>query len=106
MRLCIVLLLLPFATAGTPAQPSEISADPERMEQRILALGQFGTNREGGVRRVAFSDADIAGREFIKELMRDAGLIVRVDTAGIIIGRRIGGRTWPVFQADALGSRA
>jgi N-carbamoyl-L-amino-acid hydrolase len=81
-----LLLSVTAANAQTPA----ISADPDRMEQRILALGQFGSNPEGGVSRVAFSDADIAGREYIMDLMREAGLTVRVDTAGNIIGRREG----------------
>ena len=40
--------------------------------------------------RVAFSAADIAGREYVKSLMRDAGLDVRVDAAGNIVGRRAG----------------
>ena len=86
-RILFLLLLIPTAVN---AQSPEISADPDRMEQRIQALGQFGTNREGGVSRVAFSDADIAGREYIKDLMREAGLSVRVDTAGNVIGRRDG----------------
>ncbi|MDP9198940.1 MAG: Zn-dependent hydrolase [Pseudomonadota bacterium] len=60
------------------------------MEARITALSAFGANPEGGVSRLAFSAADIAGREYIKSLMRDAGLEVRVDTAGNIIGRRAG----------------
>jgi len=72
------------------AQSGDLSADPERMEARIHALGQFGTNPEGGVSRVAFSDADLAGRDYVKGLMREAGLAVRVDTAGNIIGRRDG----------------
>ena len=67
---------------------------PTRMERRIQALSQFGTNPEGGVSpRVAFSDADIAGRDYVKKLMQDAGLVVRVDTAGNIIGRRDGSNT-------------
>ena len=37
-----------------------------------------------------FSAADIAGREYIKGLMRGAGLAVRVDAAGNVIGRRNG----------------
>jgi hypothetical protein len=36
----------------------------------------------GGINRVAFSEADLEGREFIQRLMRDADLVVRVDTAG------------------------
>lgn len=66
------------------------AADPERLEARIRALGTFGANPQGGVSRVAFSAADIAGREYVKELMRGAGLEVRVDAAGNIVGRRNG----------------
>jgi len=65
-------------------------ADPQRIERRITELSAFGANPQGGVSRLAYSPADIAGREYIKELMRDAGLDVRVDTAGNIIGRRNG----------------
>ena len=72
------------ADSQTPA------ANARRIEQRITALSAFGANPEGGVSRVAFSDADIAGRDYIKELMRQAELEVRVDTAGNIIGRRAG----------------
>lgn len=88
LRFIFSLMLLTAMTAH--AQTPAISADPDRMEQRILALGKFGSNPEGGVSRVAFSDADIAGREHIADLMREAGLTVRVDTAGNIIGRREG----------------
>ncbi|MGH8243108.1 MAG: Zn-dependent hydrolase [Steroidobacteraceae bacterium] len=65
-------------------------ADARRLEERIQALGRFGANPEGGVSRVAFSEADIAGREYIQSLMRGAGLAVRVDAAGNLIGRRAG----------------
>jgi len=83
----LATLLLPML-AG--AQSPDIRANPDRMEQRIKALGQYGTNSAGGVSRVAFSDADIAGRAYIMDLMREAGLSVRVDTAGNLIGRREG----------------
>jgi N-carbamoyl-L-amino-acid hydrolase len=75
------------AAAGEPELPT---ANAARLEQRIAELAKFGANPEGGVSRVAFSAADVAGREYIKGLMRDAGLTVRVDTAGNIIGRRDG----------------
>lgn len=84
--LFLAMLLPCLAHAQTP----NIHADPERMEQRIRALGQFGANPEGGVSRVAYSDADLAGRAYIMDLMREQGLKVRVDTAGNIIGRREG----------------
>ncbi len=72
------------------AQTAEISADPNRMEQRIKALSAFGMDASGATTRVAFSEADLAGRKYIMGLMREAGLTVRVDTAGNIIGRREG----------------
>lgn len=84
------LLLALLVSALAIAQKSDIRADPQRMEQRIRELGEFGANPEGGVSRVAFSDADLAGRAYIMDLMRDAGLKVRVDTAGNIIGRHEG----------------
>ena len=83
----VSVLLMPYL-AG--AQSTDIRANPERMEQQIKTLGEFGTNPEGGVSRVAFSDADLAGRAYIMDLMREAGLSGRVDTAGNIIGRREG----------------
>jgi len=86
----VVLIALLAAPWSVIAQTGDIAANPDRMEQRIQTLGGFGTNQEGGVSRVAYSDADIAGRNYIKGLMRDAGLSVRVDTAGNIIGRREG----------------
>lgn len=82
-----VLALLSFAVQ---AQDANIAADPNRMKARIDALGEFGKNPQGGVSRIAYSDADIAGRRYITVLMRGAGLEVRVDTAGNIIGRREG----------------
>lgn len=67
-----------------------IKASPERMEERIKALSQFGANPEGGVSRVAYSDADIAGRQYVMGLMKNAGLEVSIDKAGNIIGKRKG----------------
>jgi len=86
----ILLITILAAPMLAMAQTEDIRADANRMEQRIRALSEFGSNVEGGVSRVAFSKADLAGRAYIKKLMREAGLTVRVDTAGNIIGRREG----------------
>jgi N-carbamoyl-L-amino-acid hydrolase len=83
----IACLGLPPSAIG---EPQTLTASTQRMEQRITALSAFGANPEGGVSRVAFSDSDLAGREYIKTLMREAGLDVRVDSAANIIGRRDG----------------
>ena len=84
------------------AKPPAVAVNGDRLQQHLTALSQFGANPEGGVSRVAFSDADIAGRAYITQLMQDAGLAVRVDTAGNIIGRREGSD--PKLPAIVLGS--
>lgn len=86
----LVLFLVSLTWLEAFAQGSDLRADAQRMEARIMALSQFGANPGGGVSRVAFSDADVAGRNYIMDLMREIGLEVRVDTAGNIIGRRDG----------------
>ncbi len=88
--------------AAQPAQPAELRVDAERIERHILELSAFGRNPEGGVSRVAFSEADVAGRAYVMGLMREAGLDVTVDAAGNIIGRREG--TDPSLPPIVFGS--
>jgi len=64
--------------------------DGRRLHQHLADLAGFGRNPQGGVSRVAFSQADIEGRAFAMELMRQAGLDARIDPAGNIIGARAG----------------
>lgn len=64
--------------------------DGARLNQRLSDLSRFGRNPEGGVSRVAFSDADVEGRAFVVEMMKAAGLAVQVDPVGNILGRREG----------------
>lgn len=66
------------------------NADPERMQSRIDALSQFGSNEDGGVDRYAFTEADVAARQWLIAEMEALGLEVRIDAAGNIIGRRQG----------------
>lgn len=88
---CLILILAFFTTIGI-AQP-RLSAQAKRMESRIHELGTFGHNPQGGVSRVAFSEADKEGRTYIMGLMKSAGLTVRIDAAGNIIGSRAGKKT-------------
>ena len=64
-----------------------------RVNKHLADLSQFGANPQGGVSRVAFSDADIAGRRFMMDRMRDAGLSASIDPAGNIFGIRPGSRS-------------
>ena len=62
----------------------------DRLQQHLEDLAQFGRTPEGGVRRLAFSQADVEARRFCMGLMQDAGLEVRIDQVGNMIGRRAG----------------
>ena len=74
-----------------PSQsPSSLDINTTRLDGHLKELSQFGANPEGGVSRVAYSDADRAGRAWAMEKMRAAGLDARIDVAGNIIGRRPG----------------
>jgi len=84
------LLMVP-GLASPAAHPQAPLADSGRVQQHLGELARFGANPEGGVSRVAFSDADVAGRAYVKRLMQTAGLQVRIDAAGNLIGRREGG---------------
>ncbi|HEY0776847.1 MAG TPA: Zn-dependent hydrolase, partial [Gemmatirosa sp.] len=64
--------------------------DGARLDGWLGALGAFGRNPQGGVTRTAYSDADRDGRQYVRGLMAAAGLDVRLDAAGNIIGRRAG----------------
>jgi len=101
MRHLLLLVGVLIFSLNTFAQ-SGLQARPERMESRILALGKFGSNPQGGVSRMAFSEADKQGRAFIIGLMKSAGLVVRIDAAGNIIGKRAGKN--PLLQVIAFGS--
>lgn len=61
-----------------------------RLNAHLDALAAFGKNPQGGVSRVAYSEADARGREYAMTLMRVADLDVSIDAAGNIVGRRAG----------------
>jgi beta-ureidopropionase / N-carbamoyl-L-amino-acid hydrolase len=63
-----------------------------RVNQHLTELSRFGANPQGGVSRVAFTPADIEGRAFVMDLMRRAGLEVRIDPVGNLVGTRAGTR--------------
>ena len=72
-----------------------------RLNQTLDELGKFGETPEG-MDRLAFSPADVESREYTMGLMREAGLEVRIDTAGNIIARRAGSDD--SLPAIAMGS--
>ncbi len=70
--------------------PPDLLVDGDRLGEKLTDLARFGATPEGGVNRVAYSDADLAAREWVATLMREAGLEISVDFAGNLIGRRTG----------------
>lgn len=81
-------------TALAPRQDNGRSwrVNGARLNGHLTGLSEFGKNPQGGVSRVAFSDADVAGRRFAMDLMRRASLDVSVDPVGNILGHRAGTR--------------
>jgi beta-ureidopropionase / N-carbamoyl-L-amino-acid hydrolase len=80
-------------TAGAIAMPqssSRLRVNGQRANAHLAELSEFGKNQQGGVSRIAYSDADLKGREYAMKLMREARLEVSIDAAGNIVGRRKG----------------
>ena len=88
--------------AGARSLAHRVNAD--RLLETFHGLKRFGATAEGGISRVAFSDADLAGREYLTAAMRAAGLTVTVDAAGNLVGRREGRD--PTLKPVALGSHS
>jgi N-carbamoyl-L-amino-acid hydrolase len=84
-----VVSLGSLSLSGFSFQPS-LRVNGKRIMDHIFALAEFGKNPQGGVSRVAYSDADKQGREYVLGLMREAKLDVSIDAAGNLIGRRPG----------------
>jgi len=69
-------------------------ADGARVNAQLARFDAIGRTA-GGINRVAYSDADLAGRAFTLGLFREAGLSPQVDAAGNIIARLAGREPLP-----------
>jgi N-carbamoyl-L-amino-acid hydrolase len=65
----------------------DIRIDMDRLKKDILDLSQIGRDPTGAISRPSFSRTDLEAREWLKNRIKDAGLIVREDGAGNIFGR-------------------
>ena len=63
----------------------------DRLLGDLRALASIGGQPDGGVDRLAWSDADLAGRRWYAERIREAGLEPRVDEALNVFGHLPGG---------------
>ena len=80
---------------------AEAAVSSRRLNQTLEELGRFGDSPDG-MQRLAFTPADVAGRDYAMSLMRRAGMGVRIDPGGNIIARREGSD--PNLPAIAMGS--
>src|SRR6185503_6586426 len=79
---------LPIERKRTVTAPMQI--DGARLNRQLAEISRFGANPQGGVTRLAYSDADKQAREFVMGLMREARLEPTIDLAGNIIATRPG----------------
>jgi beta-ureidopropionase / N-carbamoyl-L-amino-acid hydrolase len=68
-------------------QTTLISINGDRLNQSLAALAAIGQLPSGGVCRLAYSAEDIKARQQVQAWMQAAGMTVRIDAAGNIIGR-------------------
>ena len=64
--------------------------DGGRLWCRLSELGEIGRHESGGVTRLSLTDEERAAKDMVAAYMREAGLSVREDAAGNLIGRRDG----------------
>ncbi len=73
-----------------PCRRAPLTVNGARLLTRLQELAEFGKNQQGGVTRVAYSEADVAARHYVMGLMNEAGLAPAIDVAGNIVGSRSG----------------
>lgn len=71
-----------------------LRANGARVNAQLARFDAIGRT-PGGINRVAYSDADLAGRAFTLALFREAGLTPQLDAAGNIIARVEGREALP-----------
>src|SRR6059058_4680515 len=69
--------------------------DRKRLEPSMDDLGRIGETPQGGLTRLALTDDDRRGRDWMVAHMRQAGLRVTVDQMGNIFGERAGSQALP-----------
>src|SRR5882762_1335346 len=75
----------PLATPTRRGSVPELRVNGARISEHLNALAEFGKNPQGGVSRLAYSEADRRGREYVFSLMQQAKLDVSIDAAGNMI---------------------
>ncbi|MFZ4556865.1 MAG: Zn-dependent hydrolase [Pseudanabaena sp.] len=69
---------------------SKLVVNSDRLDRSLAELAEIGKLPNGGVCRLAFSEADVLARNLVKNWMLEAGMSVRSDAVGNIIGTYAG----------------
>jgi N-carbamoyl-L-amino-acid hydrolase len=85
------IVALPHVSFSRPAplKRTLLRVNGARLNASLTGFGAIGRTA-GGTNRVAYSEADLAGRAFTLDLIRQAGLTPRIDAAGNIHARLAG----------------
>src|SRR5690242_7970055 len=75
-----------------------------RLREDLEQLATFGRDPGGGHTRRAYSVSDIEARQWLADRMATAGLAVRLDPAGNVIGRLAAGDGLDEAPALVIGS--
>lgn len=84
-----------------------LKVDASRVQAELDQLATYSSTEAPSVTRILFTDTDLAGREYVRSLMGEAGLEVIEDPAGNIFGRWAGsepdaGRVGSGSHCDAI----
>ena len=81
------------------ATTSTLTINGDRLNDSINRLAKIGRQPSGSIRRLAFSPEDLQARYLVQQWMVEAGMKVRTDAAGNLIG------TYPGrYEAPALAT--
>ncbi|MBN7774001.1 Zn-dependent hydrolase [Clostridium aminobutyricum] len=67
-----------------------MKTNTERLFLHLLELGKVGEKENGGITRLSFTEEEKQAKELVKAYMKEAGLLVREDSVGNLIGRKEG----------------
>ncbi len=67
-----------------------MTINKQRLWNNLMLLAEIGKDPNGGITRLPFTKEDLKAKSFVRRLMEQAGLTVREDAVGNIIGRKEG----------------
>lgn len=79
-----------------------LQVDSDRLQSSLFQLAEIGQLPNGGVSRLAFTPEDLQARQLVGDWMQEAGMTLRTDAAGNLIGTYAG--IHPDAAALATGS--